>query len=44
MLFEWDEGKRQTNLAKHGIDFRDAIRVLMGRCSRRRTAVAAKSA
>ena len=27
MLFEWDEGKRQSNLAKHYIDFRDAIRV-----------------
>jgi len=30
MLFEWDEGKRQANLAKHGIDFRDAIRVFDG--------------
>jgi uncharacterized DUF497 family protein len=30
MLFEWDESKRQTNLAKHGIDFRDAIRVFDG--------------
>lgn len=29
-LFEWDESKRQTNLAKHGIDFRDAIRVFDG--------------
>jgi uncharacterized DUF497 family protein len=30
MLFEWDESKRQTNLAKHGIDFRDAIWVFDG--------------
>jgi uncharacterized DUF497 family protein len=30
MLFEWDESKRQTNMAKHGIDFRDAIRVFQG--------------
>ena len=30
MLFEWDESKRQTNLVKHGIDFRDAIRVFDG--------------
>jgi uncharacterized protein len=30
MLFEWDEGKRQANLAKHHIDFRDAKRVFDG--------------
>lgn len=30
MLFEWDESKRRTNLAKHHIDFRDAIRVFAG--------------
>ena len=30
MLFEWDEGKRQANLAKHHIDFQDAMRVLDG--------------
>lgn len=30
MLFEWDESKRQTNLAKHGLDFRDAIQVFDG--------------
>jgi uncharacterized protein len=30
MLFEWDETKRQTNLAKHYIDFQDAIRVFDG--------------
>ena len=30
MVFEWDEGKRQANLAKHHIDFRDAKRVFDG--------------
>ena len=25
MLFEWDETKRQANLAKHLIDFADAV-------------------
>ncbi|MGB6677689.1 MAG: BrnT family toxin [Terriglobales bacterium] len=30
MLFEWDEDKRQSNLVKHYIDFRDAIRVFDG--------------
>jgi uncharacterized DUF497 family protein len=30
MLFEWDETKRQANLAKHYIDFQDAIRVFDG--------------
>jgi uncharacterized protein len=25
--FEWDENKNQTNIRKHGIDFRDAIDV-----------------
>ena len=24
MEFEWDEGKRRANYAKHGLDFRDA--------------------
>ncbi|MDP3544795.1 MAG: BrnT family toxin [Phreatobacter sp.] len=28
MQFEWDEQKRLANLAKHGIDFKDAINVL----------------
>jgi len=23
MTFEWDERKRESNLAKHGVDFRD---------------------
>jgi uncharacterized DUF497 family protein len=30
MLFEWDESKRQSNLAKHHIDFQDALRILEG--------------
>ena len=30
MLFEWDESKRQANLAKHHIDFRDAKRIFEG--------------
>ena len=30
MLFEWHESKRQSNLAKHLIDFHDAIRVFDG--------------
>jgi uncharacterized protein len=27
MEFEWDEGKRRANIAKHGIDFEDAKEV-----------------
>jgi uncharacterized DUF497 family protein len=30
MLFEWDESKRQANLAKHDIDFQDVMRVFDG--------------
>ena len=30
MFFEWDEVKRQANLVKHGIDFRDAIWIFDG--------------
>ena len=30
MLFEWDERRRQANLAKHHIDFRDAKVVFDG--------------
>ena len=30
MLFEWDESKRRANLAKHLIDFEDAIQVFDG--------------
>ena len=29
--FEWDERKRQINLAKHGVDFARAARVFDGR-------------
>ena len=25
--FEWDEAKNQANIRKHGIDFRDAVKV-----------------
>ncbi|MGA8401925.1 MAG: BrnT family toxin [Stellaceae bacterium] len=28
--FEWDETKRQSNLAKHGVDFRRAILIFEG--------------
>ena len=27
--YEWDEAKRRSNLAKHGVDFLDAIRVFL---------------
>jgi uncharacterized DUF497 family protein len=30
MILEWNEAKRLANLRKHGIDFRDAGRVLAG--------------
>jgi uncharacterized DUF497 family protein len=30
MLFEWDETKRQANLAKHLIDFADAVKAFEG--------------
>jgi uncharacterized protein len=30
VLFEWDESKRQANLAKHHIDFQDVTRVFDG--------------
>lgn len=30
MLFEWDESKRQANLAKHHIDFQDVIGIFDG--------------
>lgn len=26
-MFEWDEGKREANLVKHGVDFADAVDV-----------------
>jgi len=30
MQFTWDEGKRQANRKKHGLDFRDAHKVFAG--------------
>jgi uncharacterized DUF497 family protein len=30
MRFEWDEGKRRTNIRKHGIDIADAEKVFEG--------------
>jgi uncharacterized protein len=30
MAFEWDERKRQANLAKHGVDFRDVTELFDG--------------
>jgi uncharacterized protein len=30
MAFEWDEGKRESNLAKHGVDFARAARIFDG--------------
>ena len=30
MEFEWDEGKRESNLTKHFIDFLDAIAIWKG--------------
>lgn len=29
--FEWDENKREATLQKHGIDFKDAVRVFGGK-------------
>lgn len=31
MRFEWNEDKRQVNLRKHGLDFRDTEKVFAGR-------------
>ncbi len=33
MRFEWDEAKRATNLAKHGVDFADAVGVFYDECA-----------
>jgi uncharacterized protein len=30
VLFEWDDDKRLLNIAKHGIDFRDAMAIWEG--------------
>jgi uncharacterized protein len=35
MQFIWDEAKRNANLSKHGLDFRDAYRVFAGEVFRR---------
>jgi uncharacterized DUF497 family protein len=32
-MFEWDENKRRSNLAKHGIDFLAACTVFDGRAA-----------
>ncbi len=31
MSFEWDEWKCETNLVKHGVDFRRAVQIFEGR-------------
>lgn len=31
MLFEWDENKRETNAAKHGLDLLDGVEMFDGR-------------
>jgi uncharacterized protein len=30
MQFTWNESKRKSNLAKHGLDFKDAVRIFTG--------------
>jgi len=30
MEFEWHDEKRETNIAKHGVDFTDAIQIFRG--------------
>jgi uncharacterized protein len=30
MIFEWDEKKRQSNLIKHRVDFKDARKIFKG--------------
>jgi uncharacterized DUF497 family protein len=44
MLFEWDESKRQSNLAKHRLVFKMRYGFLRARCSKKRTAVMEKTA
>ena len=29
-MFEWDEYKRRSNIAKHGVDFRRAVQIFSG--------------
>lgn len=31
MKFEWDEKKNAANVRKHGVDFKDAVRIFSGR-------------
>jgi len=31
MDYEWDERKREANIAKHGLDFRDGVALFDGR-------------
>ena len=37
MDFEWDESKRLANVAKHGIDFSDAVQIFEGNFVEART-------
>lgn len=37
MRFEWDENKRRSNIAKHGVDFADAVGVFYDEMSLTRT-------
>jgi uncharacterized DUF497 family protein len=30
MLFDWDKEKNKSNIIKHGIDFRDALKMFAG--------------
>ena len=32
MIYEWDDAKGRSNVAKHGLDFADAAQVLTARC------------
>ena len=32
MVYEWDQAKNTSNVAKHGLDFADAEQVLAGPC------------
>ncbi len=43
LSFQWDEEKRTANLAKHGLDFRDAGRIMRGPVLHRITRGARKS-
>lgn len=30
MQFTWNDSKRKSNLTKHGLDFKDAVRIFAG--------------